>query len=150
MENIFNSNTCEQLIQRINQLTETTIPQWGTMNAAQMLAHCNVTYEMAFENIHPKAGALKRFLLNLFVKSQVVGDKPYRKNSPTAPIFKVSSNKDFAKEKERLIQYLRKCVALGENYFEGKESLSFGALSSNEWNTMFYKHLYYHLTQFGV
>jgi ribonuclease HIII len=26
---------------------------WGKMNAGQMLAHCNITYEMAYENIHP-------------------------------------------------------------------------------------------------
>ena len=39
---------------------------------------------------------------------------------------------------------------LGEAHFDNKESHSFGKLNINEWNTMFYKHLDPHLTQFGV
>ncbi|MCJ8164098.1 hypothetical protein MKJ04_04535 [Pontibacter sp. E15-1] len=31
-----------------------------------------------------------------------------------------------------------------------QESHSFGRLSSQEWNNMFYKHLDHHLSQFGV
>ncbi|MFO7825870.1 MAG: hypothetical protein R6V72_18175 [Cyclobacterium sp.] len=53
-------------------------------------------------------------------------------------------------EKEPLIQYLHKAVELGADHFEGRESLSFGKLSKQEWNNLFYKHLDKHLTQFGV
>jgi hypothetical protein len=35
-------------------------------------------------------------------------------------------------------------------HFEGKESNSFGALNSTEWNNMLFKHLDHHLNQFGV
>jgi hypothetical protein len=62
----------------------------------------------------------------------------------------VASDKDFNKEKERLIAYLNKTVQLGETHFEGKENHGFGKLSAVEWNNMFYKHLDHHLTQFGV
>ena len=37
-----------------------------------------------------------------------------------------------------------------EDYFDGKESHSFGPLNKTEWNNMFYKHADHHLTQFGV
>jgi hypothetical protein len=77
-------------------------------------------------------------------------EKPYKKNSQTAPEFLVKADKDFNKEKQRLINYINKTQQLGENYFEGKESHSFGKLTSVEWNNMFYKHLDHHLTQFGV
>ncbi|WP_162415337.1 hypothetical protein [Cyclobacterium roseum] len=53
-------------------------------------------------------------------------------------------------EKEPLIQYLHKTVELGADHFEGRESLSFGKLSKQEWNNLFYKHLDQHLIQFGV
>jgi hypothetical protein len=45
---------------------------------------------------------------------------------------------------------MKKTVDLGEAHFDGKESLSFGKLTASQWNTMFYKHLNHHLTQFGV
>ena len=55
MKNIFDSNETNTVIERINKLDVTTKPSWGKMSADQMLAHCNVTYEMAFEDKHKKA-----------------------------------------------------------------------------------------------
>ena len=150
MINIFTKEGSDGVIARINQLQADTPGQWGKMTVAQMLAHCCVTYEMAYENIHPKPGFFARLMLKLFVKSAVVGPKPYPKNGRTAPAFLVTEEKDFATEKKRLIAYLEKTQQLGETHFDGKESHSFGPLSKEEWNTMFYKHLDHHLTQFGV
>ncbi|MFT6827317.1 MAG: hypothetical protein ACJAZV_000599 [Roseivirga sp.] len=150
MKNIFLASNTEELIQRINKLSSDTKPQWGKMNAGQMLAHCNVTYEMAYEDKHPKAKGIMKFILKTFIKVMVVGEKPYNKNLRTAPAFLMTTEKDFQAEKVRLIGYLQKTVDLGEKHFDQKESLSFGKLSITEWNNMFYKHLDHHLTQFGV
>lgn len=148
--NIFTSEVADEVIKRINSLNAESKPQWGKMNAAQMFAHCCVSYEMAFENKHSKPGGFARFMLKLFVKSMVVGPKPYPKGGRTAPAFLISDQKDFENEKNRLVKYIQLCVEKGENYFDGKESLSFGNLTKNEWNTMFYKHIDHHLKQFGV
>lgn len=148
--NIFTQAVAEQVIQRINALTPDTQAQWGKMNVAQMLAHCNVTYEMAYENIHPKPSFFMGFILKTFVKNTVTGDKPYKPSSPTASEFIIKDSKDFAAEKARLINYIQKTQQLGEANFEQKQSHAFGKLTANEWNTMFYKHLDHHLTQFGV
>jgi len=150
MKNIFEQKTSTEFIERINKLTPQTQPNWGKMNVQQMLAHCNVTYEMAYETKHPKATGFKKFMLKLFVKSIVVNDKPYSHNSRTAPEFLITDERQFEVEKQRLIDYINKTVSLGEKSFEGKESNSFGALTSKEWNTMFTKHLEHHLSQFGV
>ena len=150
MKNIFLKETTEELIQRLHNLTEDAHPAWGSMDAAKMLAHCNVTYEMALEEIHPVAKGFKRFLLKTLVKPTVVGPKPYKKNSPTAQAFLIKSEKNFKEEKERLVAYLRKTQSLGKEAFEGKESNSFGNLTAEEWNTMFYKHLDHHFSQFGI
>lgn len=150
MQNIFQLQVVDAVISRIEKLTPETKAQWGKMTVDQMLAHCNVTYELAYENKHAKPGAFKKFMLKLFVKETVVGNKPFKKNLPTAPEFKMKERKDFAAEKSRLINYLRKTEELGEKYFDWKESHSFGKLSIAEWNNMFYKHLDHHLTQFGV
>lgn len=150
MESIFEKNISDKFIARIEKLNADTAPSWGKMSVDQMLAHCNVTYEMAFDNTHPKPGFLKQFILKLFVKNIVVGPAKYGKNKPTAPQFIIKGDKNFENEKKRLIEYIIKTQELGASYFEGKDSNSFGPLSSGEWNTMFSKHLDHHLTQFGV
>lgn len=150
MENIFEAKVTNHVIERINKLAPTTNPQWGKMSVDQMLAHCNVTYEMAFEDKHPKPNGFVKFMLKLFVKNTVVGDRPYKKNSRTAPQFLMTDAKNFVEEKARLIDYLSKTQALGASHFDGRASHSFGKLTKTEWNNMFYKHLDHHLTQFGV
>lgn len=150
MKNLFEKSDLDFTIARINNLSPTTKAQWGKMNVAQMLAHCNVAYEMTYDDIHQKPGVFKRFILKLLVKPSVVGPKPYPKNGRTAPQFIISDERDFEKEKQRLTTFLNTTQELGGNHFEGKENLSFGALSAQEWNVMFSKHLDHHLTQFGV
>ena len=148
--NIFLDETTTKVIGRINNLKPESTPNWGEMQVAQMLAHCNVTYEMVYEDIHPKPNAFMKFILKAFVKKQVVSEKPYPRNGKTAPQFLIKSEKDFNTEKRRLIDYIEKTNALGESHFDGKESHSFDKLNKVEWNTMFYKHLDHHLKQFGV
>lgn len=150
MKNIFNQNDTTEIIARIHSLTPLTNPVWGKMDVAQMLAHCNVTYEMVYENKHPKPNGLMKLILKLLVKNVVVNEKPYKHSSKTAPAFIITNTKDFNVEKNRLIDFIKKTQELGENHFEGKESHSFGTLTSREWNNMFYKHLNHHLNQFGV
>lgn len=150
MKNAFNQDDVTEFIGRINKLTVDAKPKWGKMNVEQMLAHCNVTYEMIYDNIHPKPNAFKRFMLKLIVKNIVVNDKPYKSNSQTAPEFIIKDARKFELEKQRLIDYLLKTQQLGPKHFDGKESLSFGVLNQQEWNNMFVKHLEHHLSQFGV
>jgi hypothetical protein len=150
MKNIFDLKETQTIIDRINKLDAYAKPQWGKMSVDQMLAHCNVTYEMIYDSKHPKPNAFKKFMLKAVVKPIVVGERPYKKNSRTAPEFVVSDSKNFVEEKARLIDFLIKTQNLGENYFENKPSHSFGKLTAKEWNNLFYKHLDHHLKQFGV
>jgi len=150
LPNIFSKEVSEAIIERINTLKPSTQAQWGKMNVSQVLAHCNVTYEMVYENIHPEPNVFMKFMLKTFVKNVVINEKPYSKNSRTAPQFIITDSKNFESEKARLTGYIAKTQALGEANFENKESHSFGKLSTIEWNNMFYKHLDHHLTQFGA
>src|SRR5690606_1235696 len=127
-----------------------TVPQWGKMDVAQMLAHCCVSYEFVYDNNHPPLPAFKKLLLKWFVKNTVVGEKPYKKNSPTAPEFLIKGHKDFDTEKQRLLDSIPRTHALGAAYVDRKAYRSFGKLPVQEWNNMFYKHLDHHLIQFGV
>lgn len=151
IRNIFDKQVSEEVIGRINKLTPSTIPQWGKMNVGQMLAHCNVTYRYTFEpEQFKKPNAIMKFLLRTFIKKIVTSEKPYQRNGRTAPEFIMTASKDFESEKNKLIENIRKTQQLGESYFEGKENFSFGRMTAKEWNTLFYKHLNHHLSQFAV
>ena len=150
MKNIFTTETTNEIIARINSLTNETQALWGKMHVAQMLAHCSVSYETIYTNKHPKPNAFVKFILKNFIKKYIVNEKPYKKSSQTAPYFIIADERDFEAEKKKLIDYILKTQELGENAFEGKESVSFGPMSKNEWNNMLYKHLDHHLSQFGV
>jgi hypothetical protein len=150
LPNIFTREIADQVIRRIHALQPGSQPLWGKMTADQMLAHCCVTYEMLYENKHPKPNFFMKFILKTIVKKYVTGDAPYKHNSKTAPAFIINGSRNYEGEKIRLIDYINKTQQLGEVFFEYKESVSFGILSKNEWNNMFYKHLDHHLQQFGV
>jgi hypothetical protein len=150
LPNIFTKSVADTVIQRINNLTPTTQGLWGKMTVAQMLAHCCVSYEMYYENKHPKPNAFVKFMLKTFVKKNIVNEVPYKKNSGTAPAFVIKDDRDFEAEKARLIGFIKRTQELGEGHFDGKESHSFGYLNKTEWNNLFYKHLDHHLMQFGV
>jgi len=150
MKNIFDKQVTEALKERLNKIQPDSQASWGKMNPAQMFAHCNVTYDMDFNDAHPKAKGLKKLMMKWFVKNLVVNEKPYTKNNRTAPEFLITDKRDFDKEKSKLISYMDKTVELGENFFNNRESKNFGRLTKEEYNNMFYKHLDHHFQQFGV
>ncbi len=150
MKSVFTTTDVNETLERIEKLSPNSTALWGSMSVGQMLAHCCVSYEMVYTDKHPKPNAIVRLLLKVFVKGPVVGPKPYKKNTPTAPAFRITEPRDFEREKQRLIEYIQRVLKDGESFFDGKESLSFGKLSKEQWNTLFYKHLDHHLQQFGV
>jgi len=150
MKNVFDKEIANDLIYRLNNLSPESRSKWGKMNPAQMLAHCNITYEMIYENSLAQAKGIKKLLLNWFVKPTVVNEKSYKKNSMTAPIFKIIDEKIFETQKQNITDFIEKTQQLGEKEFEGKESNSFWKLYINQWNKIFFKHFGHHLNQFGI
>lgn len=68
-----------------------------------MLAYCNVTYEMVYENKHPKPNAFIALILKLLVKDKVVNEIEYKPNNRTASVFIIAGDREFELEKQRLI-----------------------------------------------
>lgn len=149
--NTFDPATTTQTLNRLDKLSNTTKPQWGKMNAAQMMAHLSVPYDMAYGKKASNPSFFGKLMLKLFVKDLVVGEtKPYPKNSRTSPDFIIADERDFEKEKARLIANIKETEAKGASYFEGKDSGAFGKLTAKQWSVQFYKHLDHHFTQFGI
>lgn len=151
LKDLFSQEITNEVIDRINRLTPDTQRLWGTMNVSQMFAHCNVPYAYTFtpENFK-KPNFLMKFFLKSFVKKMAVSETPYKQNERTAPSFIITDQRDFEKEKAILIDNIKKCQQLGRTHFEGKENFSFGKMTADEWNNLYYKHIDHHLRQFGV
>jgi len=84
---IFDEKETQETIELINTLSPATKALWGKMNVTQMLAHCNVAYEIVYTDKHPKPKGFEKFMIKLFAKNAVVGPKAYPKNERTAPVF---------------------------------------------------------------
>lgn len=109
MKNIFDQNDTNHFIKRINALTEDSFPKWGVMSVDKMLAHCNVTYELIYEQEkHKKPNRLMKWVLTRFVKPKVVSETPYKHNSPTAAMLSLQMTKASRKKKRELSDSSRK------------------------------------------
>jgi hypothetical protein len=151
MTNIFSPAGAGEFKGRINALQPDQQPLWGTMSADRMLAHCNVAFQFVYEQEKfKKPNPLMKFIMKTFVKKIVVSEKPFAKNSRTAPEFIISDYRHFENEKQQLIAYIEQTHQLGEQHFDGLENFSFGKLTKTEWNNLFSKHLDHHLSQFNV
>jgi uncharacterized protein DUF1569 len=148
-QNLFEPAARESILQRLNSLSPASSRRWGKMDAAQMMAHCSVAME-AGTGDKPRKQALIGKILGPFVRSSIVGEKEFPKNSPTDPTFVISDAKDFAREKEYLTALVGRFCAAGPAQ-AGKHTHSFiGRLSGEEWGVVMYKHLDHHLRQFGA
>ena len=47
MKNLFESDTVNEILSRIDKLQPASPRQWGKMDSAQMLAHCSAAMAMA-------------------------------------------------------------------------------------------------------
>ena len=149
MQNLFNATDRDELVRRLANLQPSSSRQWGKMNVAQMLAHCAVALEVACGDPIRKQALLGRVLAP-FVRKSVLGDKPFSRNGPTDPSFKIADERDFAAERARLTALVDKFCSRGQDGADGLVHSFFGRLSADEWGRLMYKHLDHHLRQFSA
>ena len=135
-----------QIIARINQLNASSQAQWGKMNVSQMLAHCQAQMRVALGDEKLPHSFIGK-LFGRFAKKSLTDEKPFSKNLPTAPSFKVNFNPEFDAEKNKLIglvtRFKTDSITKDPHPFFGKMTL-------DEWSKGTWKHLDHHLKQFGV
>lgn len=146
VKNLFDPITKQEIVDRINKLSNQSQRQWGKMDVAQILAHCQMPLSAAI-GTH----TLKRnFFLSLIgpmYKPMMYNNKPFKKNLPTDPSFKITDAKDFDKEKQQLLKLIGD---FSERNITGKPHPFFGKLTHIQWSMGNWKHLDHHLQQFGV
>jgi hypothetical protein len=149
MKTIFNEADKNEILARIEKLTPETQHLWGKMNVSQMLAHCAVGAQWPSGDVAVKGSPIS-LIGQFFKKSFIHTDKPFRKNSPTAPELTMVDPKDFQKEKAAFIAAVNKLYAGGEKGIKTEKHTFFGKMTPEEWGILNYKHADHHLSQFGV
>jgi hypothetical protein len=146
IKNLFEPAVKQDIITRINQLTAQSQGKWGKMDAAQMLAHCQMPLGVAVGKHKLKGGFFLRLIGPLF-KSQLYNDKPFKQNLPTDNSFKIADARDFEKEKQDLVLMIND---FSETTMSDEPHPFFGKLTKEQWSRGTWKHLDHHLQQFGV
>ena len=149
MKNLFEKDTVEEVLTRVDKLQPSTQRQWGKMDVAQMLAHCASTMDMASGRLNTPRIFIGR-ILGPLVKGIFVNEKPFSKNSPTDKKLRIADPRDFSREQARLKQNVQEFYEGGEAKCTRHPHPFFGPTSPQDWARGMYKHLDHHLRQFGV
>lgn len=149
MQSIFDLTDYATMINRIKQLKPSVTSLWGKMTPAQMLHHCQKPFEVVFGELKLKRGLLG-LLFGGIAKRQMSGDSPMKKNLPTVPAFKVTTERDFSDEKEKLMKLMYRFIAVPKEELEAVVHPFFGKMTRDEWDRLMWKHLDHHLQQFGA
>jgi hypothetical protein len=148
MKNMFEAGRVEEVKERIAKLRPDSERMWGSMSAAQMVAHCAAGLELAAGDRRPPRVLMGRAIGWIIKPLALRNDEPMRRNSPT--MIAVQDERDLGAERERLCGLIDRFAAAGRDGCTTYPHSFFGRLSPEEWATLMYKHLDHHLRQFGV
>ncbi|MCH7409578.1 DUF1569 domain-containing protein [Belliella sp. DSM 111904] len=146
---IYTSGTIDALIQRVSRLSKDQEPYWGSMNATEMLHHCNLANDAILNapkaTLRPTLKQRMKKLAFFHIK------KDFPKGARGAKKFNTKGlvdSGDFEKEKENFIKILSKFKTL-EHELGGIHPV-FGSLDHYYWGRFVWKHMDHHMKQFGV
>ena len=150
MKSLFESETHQDILNRIEKLNENTTANWGKMNVGQMLKHCQQLMKIALgkRKMKGKAGFFIKIIFKLF-KPMMYNDRPWKRNIVTAREFVITGPQDFETEKNNIIKLINEFASKKNNTNWPKHPI-FGVFTTEQRGQMQYKHLDHHLTQFGV
>ena len=150
MNTLFEHESTNTILKRLNNLDKNSKAQWGKMDVSQMLKHCQGPLNIALEReaLSTKLGFFQKFMMSLY-KPLLYNDKPWKHNLPTAKEFRITTPQQFLIEKEKLEQLILEFSKKTEVKNWPNHPL-FGYFTPEQWGKMQYKHLDHHLTQFNV
>jgi hypothetical protein len=150
MKTIFDKNIREQLISRIEQVSEDNKAKWGKMNVFQMLKH-NTYWNgwiLGAEDHIYKQAFMGKIFGKIALKRMIKDEKPFDINIPTSDQFKVKELKgDLDSERSKWIGLINEY----ENYNNPTFIHDFfGKMTKEQIGILVYKHTDHHLKQFGL
>lgn len=137
------------MLARLDSLRPDSPRGWGKMAAAQMLAHCQQPLRVALGEL-PLKRSLLGLLFGRLAKKKLLAPEPWKPGMPTAPEFRITDTRDFAKEQAALHTLVERFGRGGEAALSKKPHPFFGPLTADEWQQLQWRHLDHHMRQFGA
>ena len=128
MKNIYEPAVLQEINQRLDTLQPDTQRRWGTMDVAQMMAHCSAALEVCLGGGTMKSTLVGK-LLGPFVRPLILSDKPYKPGLPTDKSFIVTGTHDFNQEKQKLKKLAHQFSTAGEQAMVNRKHPFFGKLT---------------------
>lgn len=150
MKSVFDKQVREDLIQRIEKLSDSNGSSWGKMNVYQMIVHCIKTEEMYLRIKSYDRLFIGRIFGQMSLKSLLKDEKPFKQNEPTHPEFKIKDNGYIANNKGRWINLINEFEKKSEADYDNFSHPFFGKMSKTQVGEYNYKHIDHHLRQFNV
>lgn len=148
MKTIFDKQTQNNLIERVNFLNENSKALWGKMNVYQMIKHCILCEEMYLGKTHYKHSLLGFLLGKVFLNQLLKDDNRKKQNSPTKKELKVvESNGNLIEDKLKWISLIREYENYSNQTFV---HWFYGKMTKEQVGISVYKHIDHHLRQFNV
>jgi hypothetical protein len=147
MKTLFDKTTRDELITRINTVTDNSAAQWGKMTACQMLKHCALFEEMTLGRMKTKRAFIGLLFGKMALKGFLKDGKLMTRNSPTAKELITTGNGNITAEKANWI------TLMGEyEHFSNPDFVHpfFGKMTKEQIGYMAYKHADHHLRQFNA
>ncbi len=147
MKSLFNDQQRKEITDRIASVANESERKWGKMSAAQMLVHCQQPIKVGLGEL--KLGTNLLFMiLGPFIKKKLMKEVPFDQNLPTHKDFIITHEPSLVEERQKLID-------LVNQFNDKKDSLAikhpiFGKMSTQQWDSLNWKHLDHHLRQFGI
>jgi len=149
MRTVFDEQTRQSFVRRLEGLTPEIAPLWGSMTAPQMVKHLRLWEEMIHENIIYPRPFIGRLIGPLILK-QVLKSPEFRRNSPTIPEMKITETGiDLAAERQRLTTLVNSYATYNLPDYSFIHPF-FGKMTREQIGQMAYIHMDHHLKQFGV
>jgi len=148
-KNLFEKETVQEIISRVENLNQESKILWGEMNATEMLHHCNLAnLQIIHENQKPQKTKFKQYLIR-FLSLYVVPNFP--KNLKGSPLNDTKGKIDLNKFEEEK----KKFIAIISEFPQKKDPVklmhpSFGYINTKQWGKAAWMHMDHHLRQFGV
>lgn len=150
MKTIFDTETRNELIQRIGLLTENSLPLWGKMTIYQMTKHNSIWNDWVLGKKYfvYKQDFLGKLFGGMALKSNTKDDKPIGKNMPAGKAFIVKERTGDIKNE--ILTWTTQINAY-ENFSNDSFIHDFfGKMTKEQIGIFAYKHNDHHLRQFNV
>jgi hypothetical protein len=148
MKSVFDALTREELVSRINSLSQQNNARWGKMNVFQMGKHCTLHEDMVLGKIKIKRVLPGLLFGPMLLKRVLKDDRPFGKNSPTSSLLKTTHESgDIESQKKEWINRIEQYANYADPNFIHP---FFGPMTKEQIGLFAYKHNDHHLRQFGA